>query len=128
MQTVALIFALAAAALHVLIFAMESVLWRRPAIWQRFNVADQAQADATAQLAYNQGFYNLFLAIAAVVGPILVWAGADVAGWTLTITAVASMVAAACVLTTLGKEFVRPALTQGVIPLAALVLGILAIA
>ncbi|MCL2515591.1 MAG: DUF1304 domain-containing protein, partial [Microbacteriaceae bacterium] len=61
MQTVALIFALAAAALHVLIFAMESVLWRRPAIWQRFNVADQAQADATAQLAYNQGFYNLFL-------------------------------------------------------------------
>jgi putative membrane protein len=128
MQTVALIFALAAAALHIAIFAMESALWRRPAVWQRFNVADQAQADSNAQLAYNQGFYNLFLAIAAIVGPILVWAGADVAGWTLVITAVASMTAAATVLTTLGARFLRPALTQGVIPLAALVLSILAIA
>jgi putative membrane protein len=45
-----------AAVLHVAIFVMESVNWTRPAIWKRFGVASQADANTTRPLAYNQGF------------------------------------------------------------------------
>ena len=63
-----LVFAFVAALLHVYIFVMESVTWTRPATWKRFGVASQADADTTRPLAYNQGFYNLFLAAGALVG------------------------------------------------------------
>ncbi len=122
MLIAAAVVTLLAAVLHVGIFAMESFGWRRPTVWRRFNVADQQQADATRDLAYNQGFYNLFLAIAAIVGAVLLLAGAVPVGATLAITATASMLAASLVLTTLGRAFLRPAATQGALPLVALVL------
>jgi putative membrane protein len=127
MTIAATVVALLAAILHVGIFVMESVGWTRPTVWRRFNLHDQQQADATRDLAFNQGFYNLFLAVAAIVGVVLVWVGVAPVGWTLVITAVATMLAAAVVLSTLGREFLRPAATQGVIPLIALVLSIVAI-
>ena len=61
-----LVFAFLAAALHVFIFTMESVTWTKPATWKRFSIASQADAETTKPLAYNQGFYNLFLAIGAL--------------------------------------------------------------
>lgn len=70
-----------AAALHVAIFFMESVAWGRPTVWKRFGVADQQAADTTKPMAYNQGFYNLFLAIGAVVGLILYGVGLHRPGW-----------------------------------------------
>ena len=73
----ATVFAALAALLHVYIFVMESVQWTQPRIWRRFGVADQAAADTTKPMAYNQGFYNLFLAIGVVIGLVLVYAGAD---------------------------------------------------
>ena len=47
---------------------MESLTWTRPATWKRFGLASQADAETTKPLAYNQGFYNLFLAIGAFIG------------------------------------------------------------
>ncbi len=61
-----LVFALLAALLHVYIFIMESITWTQPATWKRFGVTSQADADTTRPLAYNQGFYNLFLAVGAL--------------------------------------------------------------
>ncbi len=72
----ATVFGALAALLHVYIFVMESVQWSQPRIWRRFGVADQAAADTTKPMAYNQGFYNLFLAIGAIIGLALFWAGA----------------------------------------------------
>ena len=72
----ATVFAALAALLHVYIFVMESVQWTQPRVWKRFGVPDQAAADTTKPMAYNQGFYNLFLAIGAVLGLVLFWAGA----------------------------------------------------
>lgn len=72
-----LLFAFLAAALHVYIFTMESFTWTRPATWKRFGLASQADAETTKPLAYNQGFYNLFLAIGAFIGAGLVAAGAS---------------------------------------------------
>ena len=71
MIVIATLFAALAAVLHVVIFVFESVLWTRPSIWKRFGLADQQAADITKPMAYNQGFYNLFLAIGAFVGLIV---------------------------------------------------------
>lgn len=128
---IATVFAALAALLHVYIFVMESVQWTQPRIWKRFGVADQASADITRPMAYNQGFYNLFLAIGAVVGIALFWAGgpdttADVAGRTLVLFSLGSMAAAALVLITSGSKYIRAALTQGTFPLIGFVLFLFA--
>ncbi|MBW9095684.1 DUF1304 domain-containing protein [Microbacterium jejuense] len=115
----ATVFAALAALLHVYIFVMESVQWTQPKIWKRFGVADQAAAEITKPMAYNQGFYNLFLAIGVVIGIVLFYAGGGIA---LVLFALGSMVGAALVLVTTGLKYVRPALIQGTLPLIAFVL------
>jgi putative membrane protein len=127
-----LVFAFLAAALHVYIFTMESVTWTRPATWKRFGVASQADAETTKPLAYNQGFYNLFLAIGAFIGiGCVAFAGGEqvpsTVGWTLVFSCCGSMLLAALVLALSGKKYLRAAATQGATPLLAVVLGLLAV-
>ena len=122
MAVIGTVFVALAALLHGYIFLMESVWWTRPSIWKRFGVADQAQAEATRALAYNQGFYNLFLGIGAAIGLVLFWADAVPVGKTLVLFTTACMVLAAAVLTTTGRGFVRAALVQGTLPLIGFVL------
>ncbi len=124
----ALIFAGLAALLHVYIFVLESVRWTQPKTWKVFGIADQQTADATRPMAYNQGFYNLFLAVGAAVG-IVFWiinGIGDVAGRTLLIFSLGSMLAAALVLVTSGAKYLRPASIQGTLPLIGLILAIFA--
>jgi putative membrane protein len=122
MLVIASVFVALAALLHGYIFLMESVWWTRPATWRRFGVADQAAADTTRPMAYNQGFYNLFLGIGAAIGLVLVWTGADEAGRALVLFSTACMFLAAAVLTTTGPGYLRAALTQGTLPLIGFVL------
>ncbi|MEW1706543.1 DUF1304 domain-containing protein [Microbacterium sp. NPDC089190] len=124
----ALVFAGLAALLHVYIFVLESLRWTRPRTWKVFGIADQRAAEITKPMAYNQGFYNLFLAIGAAVGVVLwiVNGTGDVAGRTLLIFSLGSMLAAALVLVTSGRKYLRPAAIQGTLPLLGLVLTILA--
>lgn len=125
-------FAALAALLHVYIFVMESIQWTQPRIWRRFGVPDQAAADTTKPMAYNQGFYNLFLAIGATLGIVLFFAGAETpavraAGLALVLFSLGSMVAAALVLLTSDvRKYVRPALIQGTLPLIGFVLFLFA--
>ncbi|WP_426517825.1 DUF1304 domain-containing protein [Diaminobutyricibacter sp. McL0618] len=125
MIILATVFVTLAAALHVGIFIMESVSWTRPAIWKRFGVASQEAAETTKPLAYNQGFYNLFLAIGAVLGLIFYGIGMHSAGLALILFTTGSMVLAAVVLVTTGRGYVRAALIQGVLPLIGFVLILL---
>lgn len=127
----ATVFAALAALLHVYIFVMESVQWTQPRIWRRFGVADQAAADTTRPMAYNQGFYNLFLAIGVVIGLVLFHAGVDAAplrasGLALVLFSLGSMVAASLVLLTTGARYLRAALIQGTLPLVGFVLFLFA--
>ncbi|MBQ9918746.1 DUF1304 domain-containing protein [Microbacterium proteolyticum] len=124
----ALVFAGLAALLHVYIFVLESVRWSHPSVWRIFGLTSQEAADTTKPLAYNQGFYNLFLAIGAALGVVL-WAVngvGDVAGRTLLLFSLGSMVAAALVLVTSGRKYLRPATVQGTLPLIGFVLTLLA--
>ncbi|HEU4755748.1 MAG TPA: DUF1304 domain-containing protein [Agromyces sp.] len=115
-----------AALLHVYIFVLESVRWMQPNTWRIFNVRDREQAEILRPMAYNQGFYNLFLGVGAVFGLILYWSGSEVAGLTLMLFTTACMVLAAAVLTTTGRGYVRPALVQGTLPLIGFVLFLFA--
>jgi len=111
-----------AAVLHVVFFVFESVLWTRPAIWKRFGVTDQAAADTTRSMAYNQGFYNLFLAIGAFVGIVVYGVGEHAVGLTLVFFSLGCMLLAAVVLMTTGVRYLRAAIIQGILPLAGIIL------
>ena len=120
------VFVALAAVLHIFIFLMESVWWTRPTIWKRFGLTSQADADTTRPLAYNQGFYNLFLAAGAILG-LLLWAtNQQQAGAALMLFSTGSMVLAALVLSTTGRRNLRAALMQGTLPLIGFVLFLLA--
>ncbi len=106
--------------IHAAIFVAESVRFRTPGVWKRFGVPDQAQADTLAQLMLNQGYYNLFLALGAITGAILVLT--DVGGRTTLLGYVMLfMLGAAIVLVASDRRMVRAALIQGGIPALTLV-------
>ena len=127
MDVVGTVFVALAAVLHLYIWWMESVAWRRPVVWRRFGLASQADADTTAPLAYNQGFYNLLLAVGAVLGVVLYWAVSEPVGFALVALSAGSMVAAAAVLLSTGRERLRAAATQGTLPLLGLLFFLLAL-
>ena len=68
MPLVAQLAALLAAAIHVWFFVVESLLFGRPGVAARFGLRTDEQIAAVRPMAFNQGFYNLFLAIGIVVG------------------------------------------------------------
>jgi len=114
----ACVFAALAALVHVYIFVLESVRWRHPATRRVFGTTEETAA-VTAPLAYNQGFYNLFLAIGTAVGIALVDSHRE-AGVALIVFGVGSMLAAALVLVTSDRSKLRAALVQGLLPALAL--------
>ena len=61
------------ALLHLYIFVLESFLWGKPSTNQTFGLRP-ADVEATRPLAFNQGVYNLLLAIAVIAGFCL-WMG-----------------------------------------------------
>jgi len=126
MLIIGLLLAALSAAFHVFIFVLESVRWTEPATRKIFGVASAADAEVTKPLAYNQGFYNLFLAIAALLGIVLTLAGQPVVGLTLVFAGTGMMLAAALVLVLSNPKMARSAALQGGLPLLAVV--VLAIA
>ena len=121
-------FVFVAAAIHVFIFVLESVLWSKPSTWKRFGLKTQAEADIVRPMAYNQGFYNVFLAIGAGTGLVML-ASAEWAqgGLAVAIFACVSMVLAAVVLITSSPKLWRAALVQGVPPLVGITFLLIAL-
>ena len=112
-----------AGVIHVLIFCMESLWWNTPGVRARFRQAPE-QAQATRLFAFNQGFYNLFLALGVFAGLALVLAGRPVVGYSLATWSCLSMCGAAIVLAASAPQLRRAALIQGAAPLLFLLLGL----
>lgn len=124
MHTVAQVAALAAGLIHVMIFCLESVLFRRPAIHAMFGVP-AGDVPTVRSWAFNQGFYNLFLAVGCLGGLVVLHVGSALVGRTLVVFSCASMLAAAVVLLAANRKMVRPAIVQGLAPLTAVVIALL---
>lgn len=118
-----LVLAGIAALIHVYIFYMESIAWTSPRVRATFGTSEQ-EAEATEELAFNQGFYNLFLAVAVAVGIVFFLLGQVAIGATLVLVGAGSMAAAALVLLLSSPDKASAALKQGVLP----ALGVVALA
>lgn len=119
MLVTGLVLAGLAAGIHVYIFALESLWWTSPRGRAAFGTTPQ-QAEATRELAFNQGFYNLFLAIGTAVGVVGVARDWEPQGTTLVVFGTLFMVGAALVLVIARPRMARAAAIQGVPPLLAL--------
>ena len=115
-----LVLAALAAALHVFIFYLESFAWTTRARGVFGTSVEEAQA--TRELAFNQGFYNLFLAIVVALGIVVHAVGHEAVGLTLVLTGVGSMLAASLVLLLSSPDKARAAVNQGVLPALAIAL------
>ncbi|WP_402463505.1 DUF1304 domain-containing protein [Isoptericola aurantiacus] len=119
-----LVLAGLAALLHVYIFWLESYAWTTRARAVFGTTAEEAAA--TRELAFNQGFYNLFLAIITAVGIVLTLLTTSpdsprpgLAGAALVLAGTGAMLAAALVLLVSSPDKRRAAVVQGTLPLLA---------
>lgn len=124
MVVAGLVFAGVAALIHVYIFYLESVAWTSRRARATFGIASEQDVLTTRALAFNQGFYNLFLAVAILLGAVVLAFGATAVGATLVFTGAGSMVAASAVLVVSRPSMAAAALIQGLPPL----LGVVALA
>nr|WP_296533963.1 DUF1304 domain-containing protein [uncultured Actinomyces sp.] len=119
MLLVGMIAAFLAAALHVFIFYIESFAWTTRAL-SVFGM-DRESAEATKEMAFNQGFYNFFLAIEAFAGIAIYYLASRPVGLTLVLFGVGSMLAAALLLFVTSPDKRSAAIKQGFLPLLAVV-------
>ena len=120
MHLVAMVFAIFAALLHVFIFYMESISWTSEKTRSTFGMSAEA-AENTKEMAFNQGFYNLFLAIEVFAGVGLYTTGAQGVGLALMLFGAGSMLAAALLLFITSPDKRSAAIKQGTLPLIAVI-------
>ena len=126
MLLVGMIAAFLAAALHVFIFYIESFAWTTRAL-SVFGI-DRESAEVTKEMAFNQGFYNLFLAIEVFVGIAVYFLASPTVGLTLALFGVGSMLAAALLLFVTSPDKRSAAIKQVFLPLIAVAaLGVAAL-
>ena len=127
MHVLAAAAAVVAGLIHAYFFLLESVWFGQERVWRRFGLRSAEDARIARSFAWNQGFYNLFLAVGVGLGLALVATGAADAGRAIVLFSCGSMVAAGTVLVLHNRSFLRAATIQAVPPLvaivAALVLG-----
>ncbi|MGO4256768.1 DUF1304 domain-containing protein [Marmoricola sp. RAF53] len=125
MLIAALVLAGLAALVHVYIFWLEAIAFDT-AGRKAFGIS-AADAAVMKPWAYNQGFYNLFLAIGTAAGLGLYGPNHD-AGITLITFTTACMVTAALILVSSDPGKARGAVVQGLFPALSLIcLGIWAL-
>lgn len=118
-MTVAMVLASVAAVFHAYVFWLESFAWTTPRGRAVFGTTEE-QANATRELAFNQGFYNLFLTVVTVVGVVMLALDHTAAGAALVYAGAGSMTAAGMVLWVSSPSKRRAALMQLTVPALAL--------
>ncbi|HEY5981303.1 MAG TPA: DUF1304 domain-containing protein [Microlunatus sp.] len=121
MTVVGLVLAGLAALVHVYIFYLESIVWTGARARAVFGTGTREQAEVMKDLAFNQGFYNLFLALVTAIGIVATAVGWTTVGLTMVFVGTGSMVAAGVVLLLSSPSKAAAALKQLVIPLLAII-------
>lgn len=126
MPTLTIVFAAIAGLIHVFFFLLESIFYMNPKAHSIFGVRKMEDAKILKLSMFNQGFYNLFLAIGVFVGICLMYSFYDIgnifiAGKTLVLFCCASMFAASLVLFISKPSMLRGVFIQGLCPFVALV-------
>jgi putative membrane protein len=109
-----------AGAIHIYIFAMESLLWGKPGTNRTFGMTPD-MAEHNRNFAFNQGYYNLFLAIAALGGVILSFTHPGAGATALMAYSALSMLGAGLVLIYSQPKLLKAAMIQGLPPLIGLI-------
>jgi putative membrane protein len=122
MITMMLIFAGLAGIIHLLFFLLESVWWMRPGVYKTFRLKNEEEALLTKPLAFNQGFYNLFLTVGIAVGLVLIATGHARIGYAILAYVCSSMFGAAMVLLISSPKMIRGVVLQGLMPLGYLII------
>ncbi len=104
---------------HVYVFYLESIAWLKPKTWKTFGLPSQEYAEIIRAMAFNQGFYNLFLALGVISGLTLLKINSTIA-FTLLVFSALSMVGAGLVLFFSVKTSRRAAFIQAGPPLLGL--------
>ncbi|HEY4190705.1 MAG TPA: DUF1304 domain-containing protein [Candidatus Limnocylindrales bacterium] len=125
MHPVAIAAAVVAALIHVWFFILESVRFEQPAVYGRFGIRSAEDAAVVRPMAFNQGFYNLFLALGILAGLALVATGQVDPGRAVVAFACACMVGAGAVLLATNRRFLVAAAIQAVPPLIAIIATLL---
>jgi len=121
MQPIGIAAGIVAALIHVWFFVLESLWFSRPAVWARFGLSSDEEARTVRSFAFNQGFYNLFLAVGVAIGLVLAGTGDPISGRAIVLFACGSMVAAGVVLVLHNRSFLQAAVIQFVPALVAIV-------
>ena len=124
MSLVTQVFAVVAVLFHAMAFVLESLLFDRPSV-QRFLLGRPEPAAGVRLWAFNQGFYNLFLAAGPAVGLVAYGAGSEAVGEALIVYGCAFMAACGVVLFISDRRLWQSMIAQSGPPLVAL-LGLLA--
>lgn len=114
------IFAMIAVLFGVVAFVLESFLFHRPSV-QTFLLGKPEPAPGVRLWAFNQGFYNLFLAAGPAIGLIAYWAGNESVGRALVIYGCAFMAGCGVVLWVSDRRLWRSMIGQSGPPLVALI-------
>ena len=106
------------AVIHMYIFSLESLLWGRPSTMRAFGLSPD-EAKTTKLFAWNQGFYNLLLAIAIFAGwclrhGVVLMSDGVIAGNVLILYGLVSISIAGIVLFLSARRLWRSALLQTV--------------
>jgi len=125
MSTVAGIFAVIAGLFHVAAFAMESLLFHRASV-RRIMTGRTEDVPAVRIWAFNQGFYNLFLAVGAFVGVYARATDHETVGDALVLFSCGAMALAGIVLVVSDHRLWRGALGQFIPPAIAVLATLLA--
>ena len=127
MTVAGLVLAGLAALVHVYIFYLESIVWTSDKARAVFGTGSREQAEVMKDLAFNQGFYNLFLALVTAIGIVATALGAPVVGLTMVFVGTGSMVAAGLVLLLSSPSKAAAALKQLMLPALAIVVLVIGV-
>ncbi|MFF2662033.1 DUF1304 domain-containing protein [Kitasatospora sp. NPDC058032] len=119
MNAVSQVFALIAAAVHLVVWPLESFLYGHPRV-RRLLTASTSDAPQVRLWRVNVGFYNLFLALGLVAGLVALHRGEPVVGRTLITCLSAFMIAAGTTLVVSEPRLWPGALGQALPPAVVL--------